>query len=444
MAKDFNGAAVHYACAEEYAGGAMDMHAVGLLYEAISSIYDAVYNTDREKEYVEKALAVYKQAQDPVYESALGDLAMVYHSLREWDTADSLYRVAIMNSEDYPHSLALYLSNYAKMKVLMPDKDPSGTIALLNRKQQLSGNLSPEEASVYAYALALSGKKEEAEGVVNQLEDGGLSSNPRVEVWLCRMALAAEDYESAFKSLSTVRLWEDDEIRRVLSESVTESIASYNEMVAAKRQMKYRVCISVLIITLLLLSLVFTLSLFRKNRIEAERSRIMEVCSILEKEAAIHEIQTSDLRNEMETLRETVRQERVQRFRQAGKLQSSIWHLDNLGQSWIKNDQNLMSIKDELSKVYGIDESGEELVRRLDRDFDGRIMSLVEKLHIVDKPEEQLFLCCCLLDLPSDMVASRFGWTSNNARVKKSRLKSQIAKLDNSEYDVLFDIRRYE
>lgn len=36
----------------------------------------------------------------------------------------------------------------------------------------------------------------------------------------------------------------------------------------------------------------------------------------------------------------------------------------------------------------------------------------VEKLHLTGKPDEQLFLCCCLLDLPTEMVAARFNLTN--------------------------------
>ena len=65
-----------------------------------------------------------------------------------------------------------------------------------------------------------------------------------------------------------------------------------------------------------------------------------------------------------------------------------------------------------------------------------------KKLNLLDKSQDQLFLCCCLLDLPPDVVAARLRITPNNVRVKKHRLKEQISKLDDPEYDALFDIRR--
>ena len=441
--KDQKSAAVFYARAEDYAEAARDMHAVGLLYGAIASVYDAVYNIDKEQEYVEKSLAVYKNAQDPIYGSALGDLAIVYQTRQDWSKADSLYQEAIAQSDAYPHAKAIYLSNYARMKVLQPEKDPAGAISFLTHKQQLSGSLTLQEAGAYAYALILSGKYKDAETVLGQLQHKAGPVSPAVEAWLCRCALATGDYKQAFESLSRARTKEDAEIRNVLSNSVTEAVFGYREMAAKQKQLQYRINISVLAIILLLLALALALAMLRKNKLETEKSRILELYSNLEKEAATQEIHTAHLQNQLNRFRETARQERLLRFRQAGKLQSSIWRLDHLGlPAWFKENQDMEAIKEELSYVYDIDDSGEKLVRRLDRELDGAITSLAEKLNLQDKPKEQFFLCCCLLDLPSDVVAAKFELSAVNVRVKKHRLREQIAKLNDADYDALFDIRR--
>ena len=102
--KDLSAAAVFYSSAEQLTDKVQDLHAVGLLYEAMASIYNSVYNTDKEKEYAEKSLATFSEAKDPIYESALGVLAFVYHSRKEWSKADSLYQIAIDNSKTYPHA----------------------------------------------------------------------------------------------------------------------------------------------------------------------------------------------------------------------------------------------------------------------------------------------------------------------------------------------------
>ena len=83
-------AAVFFSHAEKYAQEATDSHAKGLLYLAFSNVYNTVYNTTKEEEYIKKGLAVLQDAEDSLYYSALGLLALVHHSKKEWSMADSL------------------------------------------------------------------------------------------------------------------------------------------------------------------------------------------------------------------------------------------------------------------------------------------------------------------------------------------------------------------
>ena len=437
-------AAVYYSRAEENAAVVMDKHMLGILYLAEASVFDSVHNMEKAAEYTEKGLSVFREINDPMQEMVLGQLAITYSMLKEWERADSLFKKGISASSSNSYAMSVLLSNYARMKVLQPKPEPEDAIVLLERMRNEYGYpLSLRDAGAYAYALTLVGKKQEAKRILNQLEQYAMSSPLEVESWLSRCAYAVEDYKQAYEALRKAHLAEESEVQSVLSDSVTEAVAAYHEMAARQRRMQYRINMVVLASILLALSLILVLALLRKNKLEADRTRILGVCSLLEREAAEQENRTANLQNQLIRFREVARQERILRFRQAGKLRTSIWRLDHRGlPSWIRQDPDMAAIKEELSYVYNIDDSGEKLVRRLDRELDGTIMPLLKKLNMLDKSQDQLFLCCCLLDLPSDVVAARLGITPNNVRVKKHRLKEQISKLDDPEYDALFDIRR--
>lgn len=442
--KDQNSAAVYYMRAEEYSEDVVDKHALGVLYMAEATIFNTVHNIEKEKEFTEKGLSVFRSIDDPMQDIALGQLAISYFSLRDWERADSLFRKGIASSSSNPYAQSVFLSNYARMKVLQPEPEPDAAIALLDRKQKdLGQKFSLQDAGAYAYALTLLGRTREAEGILNQLEKLAATSPMTVEKWLSRCAFASGDYEQAYISLNRTHLSEESVIQETLSDSVLEAISAYNNMAAGQKRMQYRINMAVLTIILLFLLLLLTLSLLRKNKIESERSRILDLYSTLEREAADQENNCLELQRQLNNVREIARKERVLRFRQAGRLRSSIWRLDHLGMpTWFTKDQSILSIKEELSYVYDIDDSADKLVRRLDRELDGIITPLLERLNMMDKPKEQLFLCCCLLEIPTDIIASRLGITPNNVRVKKYRLKDQIAKLNNADYDSLFAIRR--
>ena len=441
--KDHNMAAVFYSRAEEFAGRVKDGHTLGLLYLAEATVYGTVYNIEKERQYIEKGLSVFQANNDPMQEMALGQLASTYFASRDWERADSLFRKGIASSKANAYAMSVYLSNYARMKLLQPDPEPEVAIELLDRKRSEYGYpFSLQDAGAYAYALTLSGKDSEAKEILEQVAHHADSYSQEVVIWFSRCALASGDYKQAYESLSHAKVAEEKLIQSILADSVSDAISSYHELSARQDRMRYKIGIALLIIILLLLCLALLLARLRRNKLESDKSRILEVCSLLEKEASEHETHTANLLKQLNNLRETARQERVLRFRQAGRLQSSIWHLDRFGPSWVKKDSQIAAIRKELSEVYSIDDTAEQLIRRLDRDLDGIIKPLVERLHFQDKSKEQLFLGCCLLDLPTEMIAEKFGWTPNNVRVKKCRLKEQIAKYDNPDYDALFNIRR--
>lgn len=440
---DRNAAAVFFSRAEEYADDVTDKHALGVLYMAQASVFNQAHNTKKEKEYITKGLGVFHEINDPMHDIALGQLAISCFTLREWDRADSLFAVGIAAASDNPYTMSNFLSNYARMKVSQPEPEPEMAINLLDQMRNEYGYpLSLRDAGAYAYALTLSGRTSEAKKLLPQLEQLAETSPLELDPWLCRCALTLGDYEKAYYFLNQSHLSEEAEIQGVLADSVTDAISSYQELTASQRRMKYRINLYALSAILLLLALALVLARLRRIRLEEERSRMQAVCAILEKEVAEQENRTEHLQQQLMHFREIARQERVRRFRQAGKLRSSIWRLDQGLPAWFKKDPSISAIKEELSYVYDIDDSGEKLLQRLDRELDGVIVPLMEKLNMQDKSQDQLFLCCCLLDLPSDVVGAKLGITPNNVRVKRHRLRDQIAKLNNADYDALFDIHK--
>ena len=440
---DRNNAAVYYSRAEEYAGRATDRHSVGLLYLAEASVYNQAHNTKKERECIEQGLAIFHEIGDPQYDVALGQLAVSCFTLRDWDRADSLFRKGLASSSSSQYSRSAFLSNYARMKLLQPEPEPEAALDLLKSLQAVQGRLSLRDAGAYAFALILAGKEREAAPILHQLQANAASAPLEVNPWLCRCALAVGEDGEAYRLLNQIKVLEESEIQNVLSDSVSEAISAYQEMAANQKRMQYRINVSVLSIILLVLALALVLVNLRKRQLEEERSQIQGVCAILEKEVAEQETRTEHLQQQLRHFREVARQERVRRFRQAGRLQSSIWRLDHLGvPSWFKKDPSIAAIKEELSYVYDIDDSGEKLLQRLDKELDGAIGPLLEKLNMRGKAQDQLFLCCCLLDLPSDVISAKFGITPNNVRVKRHRLRDQIAKLNDADYNALFDIHK--
>lgn len=99
----------------------------------------------------------------------------------------------------------------------------------------------------------------------------------------------------------------------------------------------------------------------------------------------------------------------------------------------------ISKIKAEIAYVFQTDNDGKKLVRRLDSELDGAVSLLRAKLHLRGKPQEVLFLCCCILDLEPEMIAEIMGTTKANVYEKRYRLRARIRELNDPLLAVLVE-----
>lgn len=450
-------AIVEYARAEEYVDKARDKHAVGVLYAAIGSVYNAVYNWDQELLYKEKASAVFKQADDPMYGSSLGSLALAYQNKKEWARADSLYRIGIAASEAYPQAQKSYIFEYARMKLIQPEKDPEGALELLSRGRETSGGLSPRDAGAYAYAAELVGNRRVADALLPQLQE--ISGDARIYalMWISRIALARGDYEQAFKSRTEAYYLEATNLEATLTESVTKALQEEAARETAQTRTRlHAIGFGASFMILACLCLVLWQSR-KKYMIEAECARLVNLREHLQEELNIREQSLQEIRTEkaaqsqqildqqarileMEERvareREIYTRERVARLRQLGELRSTFWWREHGG---MRESEAILKIKEEIAFVYQTDNDGTAIIRQLDKELDGAVSSLRTKLHLRGKPQEVLFLCCCILDLEPEMISEIMGTTKANVYEKRSRLRARIRALGDPLLSVLVE-----
>lgn len=451
-------AALNYSRAEALADQVQDRHALGLMYLSFGSLYNSVHNTQKEQEYIQKALDVFRAADDPMSASAIAQMALIYHSLQEWEKADSLYRVGLDQAVAYPKARQVYLSNYARMKLLQPDKDPLGAITLLDELRQNNGGaLTPKEAGAYAYALALSGDDKTAKAMFRQLE-GMEKSRDAVLVWLYYKALFDGKTDKALSLLQEMWKMQDATVRDDLTDSIASVLQKYYSLQASHERDRKR------IILLLALSIIFLLAgvilglLLHKRNVDAERDRLMSICNALRQDLGKQEDQLTVLSGELQRTREmqseqtrefsaqieearaSYRRERLARLRQVGDVASVVLQQER---KRVDNEWAWKKLREELFYIHHLEKNGEELVRRMDLDLNGAISRLRSDLSLRGQPQEVLFLCCCILDIDAQLLADLFGKSSVDSIYKKrSRFKEKIAALNNPEYDLLFKIRR--
>ena len=183
---------------------------------------------------------------------------------------------------------------------------------------------------------------------------------------------------------------------------------------------------------------------------EAERKRLIDIREQMQEELeraqAENALQAEQLSGQEDRIREMEEhvtrereiytRERVNRLRQLGELRSTFWWRERGG---MRESDAVQRIKKEISYVYQTDNDGAALIRRLDGELDGAISELRKKLHLRGKPKEVLFLCCCILDLESEMIAEIMNTSKGNVYQKRSRLRARVRELNDPLLSVLVD-----
>ena len=443
-----NDAAISFSRAESYADKVQDLHTLGLLYLSQQTIYHAVYNRAKEQAYSEKAMELFKRTGDLMTGPSLGMLAMVYHGQHKWELADSVYREAMPFFEKIPALAPQYLSDYAMMKVEQPQKDPAGAVALLDRYRALTGGLGILEAGVYAYALELLGESKEADPVIAQLRAVDGPERQAALSWLYRIDVAREDFATAYWERADVYRAESEYVQKTLEDSVTQALQD-DAVRQAEEAREHNRMILILAggIFFALLS-AFLLVLLHKGKVEVERDRLIDLREQMQEE--LEKVQArnteqaqlisgqEDRIREMEEMvtreRESFARERVSRLRELGELRSTFWWRERGG---MREADAIQRIKKEFSYVFQTDDDGASLIRNLDEVLNGAVSQLRVKLRLGRKPKDELFLCCCILDLEPEMIAEIMGTNKANIYEKRSRLRARVRELNDPLLTVL-------
>ena len=445
-----NDAAIAFSQAETFADKVQDLHALGLLYLSQRAVYGSVYNRAKEQEYAEKAVDLFKRINDPLTGTSLGTLATVYHGQQKWALADSVFRVAMPYFEDVRALAPSYLSDYAQMKLEQPGMDPAGAVTLLSRYWELTGGFSVSEAGAYAYALELLGDHATAEPFISQLQSFEGAERYTAQIWLARIALARGDYPTAYWAQAEVYESEAEYIQKTLEDSVTQALRDDAARQAEDARKDFRLALFLAGGIFFALLSVVLLLLMHKNKIKVERDRLFDLREQMQSElervqeekaeqAQLISGQEDRIREMEENVareRETYTRERVNRLRQLGELRSTFWWRERGG---MRESDAIQRIKKEISYVYQTDNDGAALIRRLDDELDGAISELRKRLHLRGKPQEVLFLCCCILDLEPEMIAEIMDTSKANVYEKRSRLRARIRELNDPLLSVLVE-----
>ena len=442
-AGNYSAAAISFSNAEDIGAEMSDVRAKGLLYMAFADIYNKTRNKEKEEEYVKKGASAFEEAGDAKYVNLLaGRLAIVYYGKQEWEKADSLFKVGIEKAREDTFAMSIFLSNYARLKVVQPDKDPEGAIKLLNDLNIVYKHpLSLTDYGVWAYASALIGDNETCAKIENQLNKLDDSRKKTILYWLYQIELQRGNYQKALEYHIVSNARNSDRIDQLLSDSIGQSLKGYYSSEATRAKQETHIIRLRLLLLILGLCLLFLIALaylkFKRDRKEKEIDRLLkigeETTKLLMQTNADLQRQNSEMEGEHQNLLkilEDLRREYVStykdKFSAVGELCEAYMSSTNRDD---KNDFIVRRVESLIAYISDNDKLHARFEGQINKDLNDIVKHLKADLGGVSKKDSR-FICYCIVGFEPEMIGSILGLSISNVYTKKSRLKEKIRELD--------------
>lgn len=451
---DMNAAIISFTKSEASSVGSRDDGFIGLLSMVIAEVYKSAHYYDKEREFIEKGMALFQKAQDTThYNLSIGRLAMNYQEKKDWKMADSLYRRGIILAEQDSVAMRMFLAHYATMKVLQSEPDPQGAIDLLNRfYSEYKTNLPIKEYGVYAYASALIGDDKTCDSILETLTRQPDSRRKEARYYEYLIANYRQEYSRANDLLTDIYSEQDKNVDRMLNNSITTILQDYyqNQAIESKHQTQVqRLSFVVLILGLILLFGAIIITFIRRR--EKERFAADNLIRIAEETNALLLQSKSALEAQVEEMESAGHKASVEYQSKISSLQQSYIQLfkgqfdtvSSLCKTYLKfreksEDARKTAVYGKVKDIiYFIGREKKQhalFEEQINRDLNNVVARLKADLGKVSD-EDSRFICYTIAGFDPNIVATLLNLSLSNVYTKRSRLRERIRQLDSPYKD---------
>ena len=417
---DPNSAIISFTLAERASAGSEDDGFKGLLDMALAEIYRKAHFMEKARDCIESGSEHFQKANDTAhYHLTSGLLAICYQEMREWETADSLYREGIERAVNDTAAMRIFLAHYSAFKLVQPDADPKGAISLLTRLySEYKQPLPPKEYSIYAYASDLLGDHKTCDAILKVLRSQPEERRRNTRYTEYLIAKHRGDYEQAVDLLTTIYSEQDKKVDQLLNNSVTQVLQDYFQNQSAKAEQKSKTQRLVFAVAILSLLLLFGLIVFMVNR---KREKERQAADLL--------LQSNfELKEQYKTLQQSYTDLFKDQFDAVNALCKT--YLKNQGKTEETRKTAIYGKVKDILAFIGEDKKQHALFEeQINRDLDNIVAHLKADLGNVSD-EDSRFICYTIAGFDTNIVATLLNLSVSNVYTKRSRLRERIRKLD--------------
>ena len=225
--------------AQECMESSEDARLKGIIYMALSDLYELLYDSPMVKKYLDKGIEQFVIAKDTTqYRIALLQKAVYCQSVNEVAVADSLYSELLEEIETLPsYSAQMLLTNYAKLCMINPVPKPQEAIQLYEKLFNEYGyRLRESHAGPLAYAYELVGDSCTANYIFQRFEN---DENHPLAYWKYLSEKHRGNLDKALIELEHVNQTQSHLFQRKMSIGEDRLLIQYlEEMNVAEKQEK--------------------------------------------------------------------------------------------------------------------------------------------------------------------------------------------------------------
>ena len=418
----YDKAILEFTKAEEIAKGCDSLY-WGMTKAIQASAYNATYNNIEELNCLLEASAIYQGVSNNYYTYAtvLG-LAKLYSSMFDYEESEKLF-LTLIHSSDVDTLIRSYaLSGYAFMNVVRSDFDTALNIydSLINDGSNV---MSDQDYWAYTYALSVSGRQKDADGMISNLD----KETSDALYWLYRIKDTQGLFEDALRFLEKSNLSDNDIIRESLSQSLALAQRNYYEsqyeLSKYKAKNRLKTVVAIIAVSLLLICLVLWYAFWRIKSQREEKERYLQYADEI----------TRQLEQAKKDDYPSLKKKYLDLYKTRFETIGAIYEQYSLS-SGKDNAEHLMyekivSMVSDFRKNFS---DKEELEAMLNEDLDNIILHLRTELPRIKQVDVSMF-CYIAIGFDVTTISHLMNVSMNTIYIRKSRLSQRIEELS-SDY----------
>jgi tetratricopeptide (TPR) repeat protein len=381
--------------------------------------YDRTYNNKEELNCLRDAYRIYDEIGD-VYKKQAVNLRManLYSAIFNYDKSEIMFKDLIESPMTDSLIKSYALCGYAFMNVVRSELDLALGVyeTILNEAPDI---MTQQDYWAYAYALSVSGRKEESKVVIAGLDD----NNSVAKYWLYRIYDEDKQYYDALKCLEESNLLDDEEIENTLSQSLSLTQRNYykSQLQLAEYKAKNRIktVIVILAVSALFIILIVFLALRRISLQNEEKERYIQYAA--EIRLQLQKAKSEDypaLKKKYLDLYKT-RFETIGAIYEQCSLTSGIENAEHL--IYEKVQSMVSDFRNEISDTA-------EFEAMLNADLDDVVSRLRNEVSRIKQVDVSMF-CFMAIGFDVTTISHLMNVSMNTIYIRKSRLRQKIEEL---------------